>query len=207
MIGVVLWRDVDAAKAVIWCEDQGDLAFFSASASAGTFDICVGDWVSFELELHVDLRMAVDLRVLAGPPSPELVHDLVATSEMYNETIPSEIRTGVAPEGVADLLPEGAPVARPGSAKDFDQKVSEPTADKRIMIKSDDCLPLARQSPVADAEAQQKMVSSAALALARAQSRTSNLSRAGRGNRKVEARSENNVIAFPDGLKVSCRTA
>ena len=27
MLGVVLWSDVSDRKAVIWCEDQGDLAY------------------------------------------------------------------------------------------------------------------------------------------------------------------------------------
>lgn len=82
MIGVVLWGDADAAKAVIWCEDQGDLAFYSGSADQDAFDICVGDWVSVEIELHGNLRVAVDLCVLPEAPSPTLVEDLVATGSL-----------------------------------------------------------------------------------------------------------------------------
>jgi len=36
MLGVVLWSDKDAGKAVIWCEDQGKLAYVTGEQA----DIC-----------------------------------------------------------------------------------------------------------------------------------------------------------------------
>lgn len=77
MIGIVLWRDVAAGKAIIWCEDQGDLAFYTHPDTIDTFVLCVGDWVIFDLKLSDDIRLAVDIRVLQEPGCPELVADLV----------------------------------------------------------------------------------------------------------------------------------
>lgn len=82
MIGVVLWRDLTAGKAVIWCDDQGDLAFFTHLGILDAFEICVGDWVTFDLELHGDFRMAKEVQVLAEPGCPDLVHNLVAENGM-----------------------------------------------------------------------------------------------------------------------------
>ena len=31
MYGVVLWADASDTKAVIWCEDQGNLAYYTAA--------------------------------------------------------------------------------------------------------------------------------------------------------------------------------
>ena len=37
MFGVVLWADPVDRKAVIWCEDHGDLAYFKGSLHEGGF--------------------------------------------------------------------------------------------------------------------------------------------------------------------------
>ncbi|APX11256.1 hypothetical protein BWR18_05835 [Tateyamaria omphalii] len=49
MIGVILWSDPATEKAVIWCEDQGDLAFLSRADCADLPDVFfdVGDVVQF----------------------------------------------------------------------------------------------------------------------------------------------------------------
>ncbi len=63
MFGVVLWSDTIDNKAVIWCEDHGDLAYFSgkselASGRGGevfaTLD--AGDLVHFELQEGAKMR-------------------------------------------------------------------------------------------------------------------------------------------------------
>lgn len=78
MIGMVLWSDAAAGKAVIWCEDQGDLAFYTHRGACEDCELGVGDWVSFELTLVSDLRLARDVQVLKEPGCPELAADLVA---------------------------------------------------------------------------------------------------------------------------------
>ncbi|MEL6464435.1 MAG: hypothetical protein AAFQ58_05660 [Pseudomonadota bacterium] len=58
MIGVILWSDPAAEKAVIWCEDHGDLAFLSRDDCEvlpdSFFD--VGDMVEFELIAERSVR-------------------------------------------------------------------------------------------------------------------------------------------------------
>ena len=60
MLGVVLWSDRKDHKAVIWCEDHGDLAYFNGGAEAPIempeFD--AGDLVHFELHQESHLRLA-----------------------------------------------------------------------------------------------------------------------------------------------------
>ncbi len=66
MIGVVLWSDDNAGKAVFWCEDQGDLAYYEKTTLKGQgncpFDI--GDMVQFDISVHRRLRIAGNPRVL-----------------------------------------------------------------------------------------------------------------------------------------------
>lgn len=60
MIGVILWSDAAEQKAVIWCEDQGELAFLDAGTNAEPppvfFD--VGDVVRFDIRSERNLRRA-----------------------------------------------------------------------------------------------------------------------------------------------------
>lgn len=60
MLGVVLWSDPSERKAVIWCEDHGDLAYFSDSDGAATEmpEIDAGDLVDFDLCQDTHLRRA-----------------------------------------------------------------------------------------------------------------------------------------------------
>ena len=58
MIGVILWSDSVAEKAVIWCEDHGDLAFLSRDACATLPDrfFDVGDMVEFDVFTENKIR-------------------------------------------------------------------------------------------------------------------------------------------------------
>ncbi|MGC1496725.1 MAG: hypothetical protein WA790_13025 [Sulfitobacter sp.] len=60
MIGVVLWSDPADRKAVFWCEDQGDLAYYEDMSQEqdgfGFFD--AGDMVQFEIKMERKLRRA-----------------------------------------------------------------------------------------------------------------------------------------------------
>ncbi|MEO9649193.1 MAG: hypothetical protein ABJ360_10755 [Roseobacter sp.] len=75
MLGVVLWSDVSDRKAVIWCEDQGDLAYLkegdSVLHSGDFFD--AGDLVQFDMEMSQSMRVANNPRLViekAGPGLP-----------------------------------------------------------------------------------------------------------------------------------------
>ncbi|MEP1963035.1 hypothetical protein [Tateyamaria sp.] len=60
MNGVILWSDAAEQKAVIWCEDHGDLAFLSRNENAVLPDtyFSVGDVVEFDLQIERNLRLA-----------------------------------------------------------------------------------------------------------------------------------------------------
>lgn len=59
MFGVVLWSDADDRKAVIWCEDHGDLAFYKVSeAERNGVSLDAGDLVQFDMTTDRDLRLA-----------------------------------------------------------------------------------------------------------------------------------------------------
>ena len=60
MLGVVLWSDNSDNKAVIWCEDQGDLAYFNGGNDMPLemADLDAGDLVRFDLQQNKHLRFA-----------------------------------------------------------------------------------------------------------------------------------------------------
>ena len=60
MFGVVLWSDPSDRKAVFWCEDQGDLAYYECPAvdDAGYTFFDAGDMVRFDVTMDQKLRRA-----------------------------------------------------------------------------------------------------------------------------------------------------
>lgn len=66
MIGVVLWSDPQECKAVIWCEDHGDLAFYNDVCRHPSIvrDLDAGDLVEFDVEHSQTLRYAHNPRIL-----------------------------------------------------------------------------------------------------------------------------------------------
>lgn len=76
MLGVVLWSDASDQKAVIWCEDQGDLAFFNSSDSVLKVDMFfdAGDLVRFDMEIDASMRRVRNPRLViekVGSDLPE----------------------------------------------------------------------------------------------------------------------------------------
>ena len=69
MLGVVLWSDASDRKAVIWCEDQGDLAFMTAADAVlnrdGFFD--AGDLVQFDTCIEGSRRRACQQTMFVVP--------------------------------------------------------------------------------------------------------------------------------------------
>ena len=73
MYGVILWSDPDVRKAVIWCEDNGALAYYEApdephKASQTFFD--AGDYVEFEMSEDRGPRRVVNAQTLLTAQSP-----------------------------------------------------------------------------------------------------------------------------------------
>ncbi len=74
MLGVVLWSDVSDRKAVIWCEDQGDLAYVNASSDVLNNDAFfdAGDLVQFDMETCQSMRFANNPRLVIEKAGQEL---------------------------------------------------------------------------------------------------------------------------------------
>lgn len=72
MFGVVLWSDRNDRKAVFWCEDQGDLAFFDGAIHEceGVFD--AGDMVHFDVSLENKIRRASNAQLIEQQVCTEL---------------------------------------------------------------------------------------------------------------------------------------
>jgi hypothetical protein len=79
MLGVVLWSDASDGKAVIWCEDQGDLAYVNATdgvlRSGDFFD--AGDLVQFDMEMCQSMRLANNPRLVIEKAGAELPRALL----------------------------------------------------------------------------------------------------------------------------------
>ncbi|CAN0581447.1 unnamed protein product, partial [Ectocarpus sp. 12 AP-2014] len=93
MFGVVLWSDRNDSKAVVWCEDHGDLAYFSEPLDDEGCRLEIGDLIHFEVSLEQDLRLVQK---------------------------PRKVTNG-AFQGLADtlrMLPTEGPVVVPGKCQD-----------------------------------------------------------------------------------------
>lgn len=89
MYGVVLWSDNKRNKAVIWCEDHKNLAFFKRDRDAAeAAQFVPGDLVEFDLREENELRLAVDPCLVAPHEYPSLAADLQsATAGLKREPI------------------------------------------------------------------------------------------------------------------------
>ncbi|WP_424976789.1 hypothetical protein [Leisingera sp. S232] len=86
MIGVILWSDAPLTKAVIWCDDQGDLAFYANKTGADFQGLSPGDWVEFDLTLSGNVRTAENLAIVMEQGSPGLADRLYAAACCGEET-------------------------------------------------------------------------------------------------------------------------
>ena len=80
MIGVILWCDPVDQKAVIWCEDQGDLAYMSRPDGACRREgfVDVGDIVEFDVATDRSTRRARNMSVVSAAEGSGLVAELKA---------------------------------------------------------------------------------------------------------------------------------
>ena len=81
MIGVVLWSDQDDRKAVFWCEDHGDLAYYEAAdkVADGSAFFDAGDMVQFDVAVESRLRKAFNLRMVQEQACAGLPETLMRT--------------------------------------------------------------------------------------------------------------------------------
>ena len=81
MYGVVLWSDTNAQRAVIWCEDQGELAYYTPTENsvhqAPALD--AGDLIQFDVTIQQNMRRATNPQLLQSSHSPDLPDNLRAS--------------------------------------------------------------------------------------------------------------------------------
>lgn len=106
MYGVVLWSDKADQKAVIWCEDHGDLAFYSGCKES-VFDgpsLDEGDFVEFELSESQSLRVAHTPQIVAQSE----YHGLAKSLSPCATKVPAAIQTNAVETNVIPFAPKEA---------------------------------------------------------------------------------------------------
>lgn len=79
MIGLVLWFNPKARVGMIWCEDQGPLAFFGPEVALpkGQAALDCGDQVTFSIEVRDGVRYVRDVYAvspgMAGSDPSEII--------------------------------------------------------------------------------------------------------------------------------------
>jgi hypothetical protein len=75
MRGIIIWHCQETHRAVVWCDDSGDLAYASDSC-AWTYPrqkVSIGDYVAFDLRPTANSRTCVNLRLIESGQATELV--------------------------------------------------------------------------------------------------------------------------------------
>lgn len=91
MYGVVLWADDRDSKAVIWCEDHGNLAYYSAAEQNLHQGVALdpGDLIQFDLREDPDYRRARNLQRVDVGYAPEIAQNLRNTNrECQGNVVP-----------------------------------------------------------------------------------------------------------------------
>ena len=80
VLGVVIWSKESRKKAVIWCEDQGALAYLAGKENLISREIWpeTGDLVELDCTAEGGLRMARNVRLLSRGAGAALPHTLQA---------------------------------------------------------------------------------------------------------------------------------
>ena len=84
MIGVILWSDKQERKAVVWCEDQGDLAFLGCGSTQydNLGQLAEGDILEFDIEIDGDLRCVNNPILLTGYESGDVAVGLIDNTQV-----------------------------------------------------------------------------------------------------------------------------
>lgn len=113
MMGVVLWSDQQVGKAVIWCEDQGKLAYVTGDQAeiCSDLDLEAGDLVSFSLRMQSRLRFAENLKVVEENGYQGLNETLRSDNDQHKtSSVP------IRDEG-AEIIPFRAKAPQPRSVR------------------------------------------------------------------------------------------
>ena len=112
MLGVILWSDQADGKAVIWCEDQGKLAYVTGEQAeiCAEMELQAGDLVKFTLNMKSKLRFAENLKVIEESSHEGLPESL----RMKRKAEPAPVEP-ILDHG-AEIIPFRAREPRPQSA-------------------------------------------------------------------------------------------
>ncbi len=78
MIGVVLWSAEQESKAVVWCEDQGDLAFLGSEdpQTEQLGRLVAGDILEFDVKIDGEFRRVNNPILIKGYENSDVVTNL-----------------------------------------------------------------------------------------------------------------------------------
>ena len=108
MYGVVLWSDTEDQKAVIWCEDHGDLAFYRQPRDGQSVMLDAGDWIQFDMTMERHLRYAHNPRLVADGVFPDLADAVgeAGQAQRQDRSDPPKIMSRPkAVRGSAEIIP------------------------------------------------------------------------------------------------------
>ena len=90
MFGVVLWSDPNQNRAVIWCEDHGELAFLKGDEpdAAPSPELDPGDLVQFDMHQDRYIRLASNVKLVASVEYPTLARDLTRANDSAGKLAP-----------------------------------------------------------------------------------------------------------------------
>jgi hypothetical protein len=74
MRGVIIWHCQNTRRAVVWCDDSGELAYANggrAWLNPGQ-SVSIGDYVAFDLRPSVSARSCTNLRLIESGHAPDL---------------------------------------------------------------------------------------------------------------------------------------
>ena len=110
MYGVVLWSDKDDSRAVIWCEDHGDLAYYNGCGESAFdgFSLDAGDLITFTVNEGRDMRLATNPRLIAEQQYSGLVESLMAGGARMS--LPVEPAPRRAPAGAETNVVQFVPL-------------------------------------------------------------------------------------------------
>ena len=95
MMGVIIWSDAVARKAVVWCDDHGELAFLRPADNSPEekWTLDAGDLIEFDVKLEGSFRIVTTFVVIDGYATTNLASNLKLTkrasicTEIRNTTI------------------------------------------------------------------------------------------------------------------------
>lgn len=75
MRGVIIWHCQNTRRAVVWCDDSGELAYASDDMAWANpkQPVAIGDYVAFDLRSSVSARSCANLRLIEQAHAPGLV--------------------------------------------------------------------------------------------------------------------------------------